>query len=174
MTDDPNVNPIAVASLIASIGPRLQRWAEHAMEAAPPSGRLTWRQVEVLQIATRQPDATHGFLATELDVTPAVVTGLVDRLERDGLVRRRSNRSDRRVIHVAVTEAGARALADAERHLTGRIARSVMQLAQDDQAVLRRTVELLLAADEYRCPHCHAPAQTTDRFCAICGRPLGG
>jgi len=46
-------------------------------------------------------------------VTPAVVTGLVDRLERSGFVRRIPGVHDRRVVVVQITEAGRIALDNA-------------------------------------------------------------
>lgn len=53
-----------------------------------------------------------GEIGRHLVVTKANVTGLVDRLERDGLVRRESH-SDRRVTLARLTEKGERLLAEA-------------------------------------------------------------
>ncbi len=55
-----------------------------------------------------------GQLAEDLDVSVASVTGIVDRMERRGLVERERGTGDRRVIMVDLTEAG-----------TGRLQRDV-------------------------------------------------
>jgi DNA-binding MarR family transcriptional regulator len=47
-----------------------------------------------------------GDLAEDLDTTPRNVTGLVDHLERDGLVERVPDPEDRRSVHARLTEAG--------------------------------------------------------------------
>jgi DNA-binding MarR family transcriptional regulator len=47
-----------------------------------------------------------GDLATELDSTPRNITGLVDHLERDGLVERVPDADDRRSVHARLTDAG--------------------------------------------------------------------
>lgn len=53
------------------------------------------------------PDSvTAAALARDLDVDPAAITRLFDRLEAKGLVRRERSTSDRRVVQLALTEAG--------------------------------------------------------------------
>ena len=47
-----------------------------------------------------------GDLATELDSTPRNITGLVDHLERDGLVERVPDPEDRRSVRARLTESG--------------------------------------------------------------------
>ena len=47
-----------------------------------------------------------GDLAADLDSTPRNITGLVDHLERDGLVERVPDPDDRRSVHARLTEAG--------------------------------------------------------------------
>jgi DNA-binding MarR family transcriptional regulator len=47
-----------------------------------------------------------GDLATDLDSTPRNITGLVDHLERDGLVERVPDPEDRRSVRARLTEAG--------------------------------------------------------------------
>lgn len=51
-------------------------------------------------------------VASALDCTPANATGVLDRLERDGLVERSRSDTDRRVIHVTITPKGTTRHAD--------------------------------------------------------------
>ena len=67
-----------------------------------------------------------GDLSRRLMVTNGNITGLVDRLAREGLVDRRRSEGDRRVQMVALTEGGAklfeRMAADNRRWVTGMMA----------------------------------------------------
>jgi len=59
-------------------------------------------------LADREHPPTLAELARDVELSPATVTGLADRLERDGLVRRERSQTDRRKIRLA---GGARAVA---------------------------------------------------------------
>ncbi|HEX3795202.1 MAG TPA: MarR family winged helix-turn-helix transcriptional regulator [Acidimicrobiales bacterium] len=62
-------------------------------------------------LASRGPQGVAA-LAEAVAVTPPTASRLVDRLVRKGLVRRRTDRHDRRQVRIALTESG-RALIDA-------------------------------------------------------------
>jgi DNA-binding MarR family transcriptional regulator len=51
-------------------------------------------------------DATPAGLAEKTGVTRATISGLLDGLERDGLIERRTDPDDRRLIRVQLTAAG--------------------------------------------------------------------
>ena len=51
-------------------------------------------------------------LGKNLDVTKGNITGLIDRMERDGLARRKDDARDRRVIRAVISPKGKRVLAD--------------------------------------------------------------
>lgn len=74
------------------------RWAEkHGLS----EGRLG-----VLFRLYRHGACPLGNLAEDLDSTPRNITGLVDHLERDGLVERVPDTEDRRSVRASLTEAG--------------------------------------------------------------------
>ena len=75
-----------------------ERWAE---KYGLSEGRLG-----VLFRLYRQGPCPLGDLAGELDSTPRNITGLVDHLERDGLVERVPAPDDRRSVRANLTEAG--------------------------------------------------------------------
>jgi DNA-binding MarR family transcriptional regulator len=75
-----------------------ERWAE---KYGLSEGRLG-----VLFRLYRQGACPLGDLADDLDSTPRNITGLVDHLERDGLVERVHDTEDRRSVHASLTEAG--------------------------------------------------------------------
>ncbi|MGE5507638.1 MAG: MarR family winged helix-turn-helix transcriptional regulator [Chitinophagales bacterium] len=65
---------------------------------------LTLPQYQLLLAAVRESDATLGGLSEQLNCSRGNVTGIVDRLERDGWLHRERSAEDRRVITVKLTE----------------------------------------------------------------------
>jgi len=51
-------------------------------------------------------------LGRDLDVTKGNITGLIDRMERDGLAKRKDDPKDRRVIRAIITAKGKKVLRD--------------------------------------------------------------
>jgi DNA-binding MarR family transcriptional regulator len=83
---------------------KMDRWAEkHGLS----EGRL---HVLFQLLASPGRQLPLGELAERLEVTPRNVTGLVDHLERDGLVERVDDPQDRRQTYARLTLAGARRL----------------------------------------------------------------
>ena len=66
---------------------------------------LSGAQARLLALVVAEPHPM-GRLAAVLNCEPSNVTGLVDRLEKHGLVQRRPDAQDRRVKLIAPTEAG--------------------------------------------------------------------
>ena len=78
----------------------MERWADqHGLS----EGRF---QILVRLHHTPSGRMTMGDLAETLDVSPRTVTGLVDNLERDGLVKRVDDPGDRRTVHAELTDQG--------------------------------------------------------------------
>lgn len=77
---------------------RIQGWSEDGLTI--PQMRLLWslRDVDGLPV---------GTLADQLGVNPSTITGHVDRLVRQGLVRREEDAIDRRIVRNFLTEDGA-------------------------------------------------------------------
>src|SRR5436190_18092332 len=77
----------------------MDRWAEkHGLS----EGRL--HVLFTLASAPEHQLQLHE-LADQLDVTPRNITGLIDHLERDGLVERIDDRADRRLTYAGLTAA---------------------------------------------------------------------
>lgn len=71
---------------------------------------LSEGRLGVLLATARDGQATPAMLAERLGVTRTAITGLVDGLERHGLVRRAAHPSDRRSMTVEVTQTGREVL----------------------------------------------------------------
>ncbi len=110
---------------------------------------LTQAQFDVLMLLryqTADGSADQTTLGRMLVVNRSNVTGLVDRMERDGLVTRAGDRKDRRVNRVRTTPAGARLLVKAEQAYAARTREIVAGLAPAELAALRRSLEAVRAA----------------------------
>jgi MarR family transcriptional regulator, organic hydroperoxide resistance regulator len=118
----------------SSIDPAGEACALIARLFAPATGKPRFVQIALdLGLAPQQAGALRalakplpmGDLAEALHCDSSNVTGIVDRLEERGLVRRKVAPSDRRVKLVVVTEAGERL----RREITRRFAEPPPQLA---------------------------------------------
>ncbi|GHF52719.1 DNA-binding MarR family transcriptional regulator [Deinococcus metalli] len=70
---------------------------------------LTTPQFRVLRQLSGQP-RSPGDVAERIGVTPGNLTGIIDRLEHDGLVRRERGEEDRRSLTLHLTPAGEEVL----------------------------------------------------------------
>lgn len=72
--------------------------------------KLTLPQVLCLLEVHRQGSVTIGSLTRTVALNNSTITGIVDRLERDLLIRRVRTSRDRRQIHLEITEYGSEAV----------------------------------------------------------------
>jgi DNA-binding MarR family transcriptional regulator len=138
----------AMAQSLLHVVPRLNRWAEARAVQPEMGGDLSLRQLSALSVIEDE-TTTLGDVARRLMVTPAVVTGLIDRLERRGYVRRVSGGTDRRRVHLALTEEGRAASGLVQGQLIHELARHVASYGPDDVRSLERGLDVLarLATD---------------------------
>ena len=109
---------------------------------------LTTPQLSALRvIAARQP-ITSGQIARELHLGYATVTGILDRLERRGLIRRQRAERDRRSVLVSLTDEAARVLADAPSPVQQHFAQRLGELPQWEQTQILATLQRVAAMME--------------------------
>ncbi|MFI6900532.1 MarR family transcriptional regulator [Nonomuraea sp. NPDC050394] len=92
---------------------------------------LTPQQAQLLTALAAGP-LSHGELATRMHCDKANVTGLVDRLERRELIRRRPDPSDRRVSLVSLTHCGTELVERFKQAVSTAIAVPLTSLAPTD------------------------------------------
>jgi DNA-binding MarR family transcriptional regulator len=122
--------------------PILRRWVTARVQWAGADAGLSLRQYAALS-GIRQGASSPGELARLWQVTPAVITGVIDRLERRELVRREPDPDDRRRLRLALTETGLAASMLVERVLTEELAAQLSQSTPQELAELGRALELL-------------------------------
>jgi len=92
--------------LMKSIG-RHMALRDPLVGPAPAESEFSSSQIHALISCGSEGRLTMGELAKRLCVTEKTITGVVDRLERDGYLQRQRDPNDRRVIHVVLTDRGS-------------------------------------------------------------------
>jgi DNA-binding MarR family transcriptional regulator len=152
MTDSVNTNELA--DRLLKVMPHLQQWAVATVQANRPQQDLSLRQLAVL-FRIREGTVFPGLLARRLRISPAVVTGLLDRLEHRGYVRRRMDPGDRRRQHLELTDSGRAASEAVHQTLSRELAEQFNQSPAADLEALWRALgvlEVTVAALESRAP----------------------
>jgi len=67
---------------------------------------LTGPQLSVAKLLEQLGDLSLSELSERINAQNSTVTGIVDRMEREGLVDRKRSAEDRRVIHIRLTDKG--------------------------------------------------------------------
>ena len=111
-------------------------------------GALSMVHLNVLMLLKSNGPLPMSRLADLLDVSVASATGIVDRMEKRGIVERRHSDTDRRIVEVHLTEAGSSifTVMDAERR--ARLERLIGLMTDADLATLLVGLRAFRAARE--------------------------
>jgi DNA-binding MarR family transcriptional regulator len=83
---------------------RTARSMKRALETRLSTYNITATQYIVLSVLEEQDGVSLSQLSQQLYFDNPTITGIIDRMERDGLVERRRIADDRRVINIFLTE----------------------------------------------------------------------
>ena len=97
-------------------------------------GALSLVHLNVLTVLEADGPMSMGRLAEALDVSVASATGIVSRMMARGVVERRHDTLDRRVVVVHLTSAGSRIFQALEHHHRERLAELLEQLTEGEMA----------------------------------------
>ncbi|HEY7034171.1 MAG TPA: MarR family transcriptional regulator [Thermomicrobiales bacterium] len=122
--------------------PRFTRWAQARALQTRLGGDLSLQQLTVLYLI-RTEGATLSAMARRLMVAPTVLTGIVDRLEKRGFVRRENDPLDRRKLRLCLTDDGRRVSIAVEQALVAEVASEMAVLTREDLAELDHGLALL-------------------------------
>lgn len=104
---------------------------------AREEGAISIERFKALMTLSRCTSMRSGELAERWHLTAPAITRLVDDLERDGLVRRTSDASDRRAVVLALTAEGKRELRRFEEVAASAVAELLSALTAERRARLR-------------------------------------
>jgi DNA-binding MarR family transcriptional regulator len=135
-------NVVAVLDELSGWGPH----DRHSMFQRWHRGALSLVHLNVLAALEAEGPLSMTHLAETLDVSVASATGIVDRMERRGLVERRHDTEDRRVVLVELEQAGRDVFRDLSARRRERLGRVLRELSDDDLAAFLRGIRALRAA----------------------------
>jgi DNA-binding MarR family transcriptional regulator len=116
----------------------LDGFAAHSPAAAMrhmrhwPGGRLSLVHLNVMTLLDMEGALPMRGLAEALDVSQASATGIVDRMEQRGLVERRRDDDDRRIVRVALTDEGRQLVAGIATERRDHLARVLDELTDEE------------------------------------------
>jgi len=150
----PQTNPTILDDTLQEEVESLERitlclgWACHRQLAQELSSfQLTVPQFIALRSLKNHPGhCTMSDLADATFQVSATMTGIVDRLSERQLVQRQRDPSDRRALHVTLTEQGQRLLAEIERQKQARLQRTLTTLSPEDRREMLRLMQRYLEA----------------------------
>jgi DNA-binding MarR family transcriptional regulator len=109
---------------------------------------ITIAQLKSLFFISNQGSTNLGKLAAALGVTPANVTGIVDRLVEHDLVSRKENVQDRRMLLLRTTSKGEKLVANLRERRRSHLSEILARLSVDELATLAQGLTSLVKATE--------------------------
>jgi DNA-binding MarR family transcriptional regulator len=135
----------ADAERLAYILTTLQRGFILTLSKELGQGNVSFPQYCLLGFLAQQPHLTMTEIAQRMGHTTAAATGLVDRLEKLGHVRRLHAKEDRRKILVQITESGSALVAQVRDDMVGTILKIMDQLEPAEQKAWLQIYEKVFA-----------------------------
>jgi MarR family transcriptional regulator, organic hydroperoxide resistance regulator len=118
-------------------GPAFKNWHRHSISLV---------HLNVITELEGEGPMPMRRLAEALDVADASATGIVDRMEKRGLVERRHDTVDRRVVMVDLTDEGRAVFSRMVEHRREGLIRILAELADDEVAALFKGMRAIHAA----------------------------
>jgi DNA-binding MarR family transcriptional regulator len=128
------------------VADRLHSAAIHLLRRAAEEDKtagLSRARLSALSVVVFRGPLTLGELATAEGVRSATMTGIVNGLESDGLVRRRPHGRDKRSVNIEATGSGRRLLDRARARRIDHVVSKLDDLSDDELELLARAAELL-------------------------------
>ena len=104
---------------------------------------VTGPQRLVVRLLSESPGMTAGALADLLHLDPGTMSGIVQRLLRDRLVRRAADPHDRRRFLLALTPQGQRVASRREGTVEERVTLAVRELGPEEMRAAQRAMQVL-------------------------------
>jgi len=131
----------------SSLGDLLLVLRRNIVEAIKKQGLkhdLTFSQVEVLHFIGPSGRVTMRSISDYLRITPPSATEIVTEMEKKGLVKRTSDRDDRRVVYIAFTRMSQKLFSSISQSKELIFKKMIAKLSRADQSSLERIIRILI------------------------------
>jgi DNA-binding MarR family transcriptional regulator len=105
-----NISITEFADRVSEIMPAIMKEFLRSQSGGFYKIKITLPQLAIMNILERVKDANMTNLAKAMNVTTSAMTGVVDRLVRDGYVARVRDAEDRRIVHIKLTAKGLKTI----------------------------------------------------------------
>jgi len=119
---------------------RIMRATDLQSQQLSRQSGLTVPQLLVMQAIAKEGSPSTSTLARHIVVSQATVTRIIDRLERDGVVKREKSSKDKRVVNVSLTDTGKSKLDAAPEPLQAEFLRKYRELESWEQQMLKSSL----------------------------------
>lgn len=150
-------------------GPSISEFADKINEIMPfiarelikyhPGGfyksKVTLPQLFVMDMLYRRGESKMTDLSRFMNVTTAAMTGIIDRMVRDGYVERTSDPEDRRIVRAHLTKKGSAIVRDAaeqKKKMTIRIFGMISQAEREEYLKILQHIQRHLKEQENQGP----------------------
>jgi DNA-binding MarR family transcriptional regulator len=140
--DAPDRDPVEALTQVARLIERMHERGAREQGLSPTLARLLGT------LSGRAP--TMNELAGALDLDKSSISGLVDRAQRRGLVRRIPSQIDRRAVRIRLTDAGLELVQRLQESQTEAVAALLDALAPAEVAALTESLSGILAVRAHR------------------------
>ncbi len=129
---------------LANIFPQIQRFFHSVSIEVSKTGEFTIAQYRVLSLLEHFEKMTVNDLKKHLNVAQSSASGLVDRLEQLGLIKRNTGQNDKRVTELTLTPKAKKILKKKTDSMDG-VYRNILEpLSYNDQRIFVGSFENLL------------------------------
>ncbi len=132
----------------SSLGDLLLVLRRNIMESIKKEGfkhDLTFSQVEVLRFIGSSGKETMKSIADYLKISPPSATEIVTEMEKKGLVNRKNNKIDRRVIFIVLTSTAKKLFVSVSKRKEVLLEKMISKLNEADRKTLERIIRILIA-----------------------------
>lgn len=154
MVSHPSENPTLPAEVLRALRSfrmivrSIKQHFQHVQEATGVSGSQLWCLVTI----QAQPGIRVTQLAQALGIQQATASNLVESLDRKGLVERRRDQRDQRVVSLFLSEAGARIAQSAPQPVAGILPDALERLDPSALAQLNGLLEQVISLMALQAP----------------------
>ena len=131
----------------SSLGDLLLLLRRNIVEAIRQAGfnhDLTFSQIEVLNFIGIKGKETMRNIADYLKITPPSTTEIVSEMEKRGLIKRESNKDDRRVVYIVLTPTAKKLFVSASKRKEVILKKMIHKLNIKDQKNLERIIKIII------------------------------
>ena len=109
------------------------------------AGEVRVAYLGALMVLWRQDDLKSGELGRSAGLEPSTMTGLLDRMERDGMVMRAADPDDRRAQRIRLTEKGRQLHDPIMKAVDSTFSRVFSGVEEENLSQLKNTLRLVLS-----------------------------